>query len=76
MKIYNINDTEVKLYYCGSPPLKKFIEDNEIIHISTFVSKRTGKTIWVFILTDKLSSLLTLWTKNRGKRREKVWKKK
>lgn len=70
MKVYGIEKTKAKLYYCGSPPLKEFIESKGIIHVNSYVNKKTGRTIWIFILTDDLSDILTFWTNNRGNRGE------
>lgn len=68
MKIYDVEKTPAKLYYCGSPPLKDFIEKNDIVHVNSYFNKRTGRTVWIFIMTNKLSELLTIWTNNRDKK--------
>lgn len=68
MKIYNVEKTQAKLYYCGSPPLKDFIESHGIVHVNSYLCKRTGKDVWIFIMTDELSKLLTAWTNNKDKK--------
>jgi hypothetical protein len=68
MKIYDVEKTPAKLYYCGSPPLKDFIENNGIVHVNSYINKRTERTIWIFIMTDELSNLLTIWSNNRDKK--------
>ena len=72
MKIENINDLDnVKKYICGSPNLCKFIEQNGIKHVYSYqLSKeRNNRTMWVFIMTEELSKLLTQWTNNKPKNR-------
>lgn len=66
MKIVNIEEILEKedLYYCGSPPLKRFLEDNGIIHVNSY-TKKNGKDIYLFIKNDELSKLLTTWSNNR-----------
>lgn len=74
MKIENINDLDnVKKYICGSPNLCKFIEQNGIEHVYSYqLSKeRNNRTMWVFIMTEELSKLLTQWTNNKPKNRVK-----
>ena len=74
MKIENINDSDnVKKYICGSPNLCKFIEQNGIKHVYSYqLSKeRNNRTMWVFIMTEELSKLLTQWTNNKPKNRVK-----
>ena len=68
MKIENINDLDnVKKYICGSPNLCKFIEQNGIKHVYSYqLSKeRNNRTMWVFIMTEELSKLLTQWSNNK-----------
>lgn len=76
MKIYDVEKTRAKLYYCGSPPLKDFIESNGIVHVDSYINKRTGKRIWIFIMTDKLSEFLKIWSANRDKKGVSQWRMK
>lgn len=74
MIIDNINELDsVQKYICGSPNLCKFIEQNGIKPVYSYqLSKeRNNRTMWVFIMNDELSKLLTQWTNNRPKNKNK-----
>lgn len=68
MKIDNINEMkDIKKYTCGSPNLRKFLENNGLKPVHSYKLNRDGKsrTMWVFIMTPELSALLTQWTNNK-----------
>ena len=70
MMIENINDLkDVKKYTCGSPNLCKFLEKNGLTPCYSYQLKKekNNRTMWVFILTDELSGLLTEWSNNKPK---------
>lgn len=69
MKIINIEESTKKeeLYYCGSLNLKKFLEKNGLIHISSYTKNKTHKNIYIYIKSKKLEELLTVWSNNKGK---------
>jgi len=70
MKINNIDEIIKKddLYYCGSLNLKKFFENNGLVHISSYTKNKTKKNIYIYIKSKELENLLTIWSKNKGKR--------
>ena len=55
----------MKKYKCYSPNLKKFLLDKGFKYLWVDVSKSSGKTFWMFELTDELSQVLTEWTNNK-----------
>lgn len=57
-------NSKKKLYPCFSPNLCKFLEEHNILPIKTVIHENK-KTIWMFIITDEVSALLTEWTKNK-----------
>ena len=60
--IDNIQDLKnVKKYTCGSPNLCKFLEKNGMKAVYSYKLERNNRTMWVFIMTDELSKLLTQW---------------
>lgn len=67
LKIINIKEiiSEDDLYNCGSPNLRKFLEENGLDYISDYKLKRNNKTIWQFLKCDELSKLLTIWSNNK-----------
>lgn len=68
MFIENIKELEnVKKYICGSPNLCKFLEQHGLKPSYSYqLSKeRKNRTMWVFIMTDELSKLLTQWSNNK-----------
>lgn len=70
MRIVNIEDfPKMEKYSCGSPNLCKFIEEHNIKHVYSYKLGETKKyrTIWVFIMTPELSSLLKEWSNNKPK---------
>lgn len=74
MKIENIEELKnVKKYICGSPNLCKFIEQNGItpIYFYQLSKERNNRTMWVFVMTEELSKLLTQWTNNKPKNKVK-----
>lgn len=70
MIIENTEDLKnVKKYTCGSPNLYKFLEKNGLKPCYSYQLKKenNNRTMWVFILTDELSRLLTQWSNNKPK---------
>lgn len=57
----------VKKYTCGSPNLCKFLEKNGLkyIHSYKLSKEKKNRTMWVFVMTDELSKLLTQWSNNK-----------
>lgn len=58
---------DVKKYTCGSPNLRKFLEQNGLapVYFYQLNKERKNRTMWVFIMTDELSKLLTQWSNNK-----------
>ena len=58
---------DVKKYTCGSPNLCKFLEKNGLKPVYSYKlnKERNNRTMWVFVLTNKLSELLTQWSNNK-----------
>lgn len=68
MVIDNIKDLKnVKKYTCGSPNLNRFLEQHGVKSVYSYQlgEDRNHKTMWVFIMTDELSKLLTEWSNNK-----------
>ncbi len=66
MVIDNIQDLKnVKKYTCGSPNLCRFLEKNGMKAVYSYKLERNNRTMWVFIMTDELSKLLTQWSSNK-----------
>jgi len=55
----------IKTYSCGSPNLKDFLIENEILPIYVYKHIHTKRFVWVFIECDDLSVLLKQWTSNK-----------
>lgn len=72
MKIINFEEIVEKddLYFCGSPNLKKFLEGNGIVSISSYTKKNTNKDIFIYIKSNKVKELLTIWSHNKKERSE------
>ena len=47
---------DIKKYTCGSPNLRKFLEQNGLAPIYSYQlnKERKNRTMWVFIMTDEL----------------------
>jgi hypothetical protein len=56
---------KAKFYSCYSINQLRFIKAHGIKPVSKGVNKNTGKTFWVFEVTDELSNVLTTWTNNK-----------
>lgn len=52
----------MRFYQCYSINMLRFIKAHNIKHISKFINKDTGKTAWVFEITDELDKVLTKWS--------------
>ena len=59
-----VKNDKKKLFPCFSPNLRKFLEEHNIAPVKT-VTHANHKTIWMFIITDEVSALLTEWTNNK-----------
>ena len=72
MFVGNIQDLkDVKKYTCGSPNLCRFLEQNELSPVYSYKlnKEKKNRTMWVFIMTDELSKLLTQWSNNKPSNR-------
>lgn len=71
MKIVNCKDIEekdgVKLYYAGSQRLSHKIISSGINPINTYINRKNGKIINVFVHCKELDEILTIWTNNKPK---------
>lgn len=58
---------QVRKYTCGSPNLCRFLEKHGLKPSYSYqLSKeKNNRTMWVFIMTDELSALLTEWSNNK-----------
>jgi hypothetical protein len=67
MKIVNLQEVIPKddLFYCGSLNLKNFFEQNGLVAISSYTKKSNKKDIFIYIKSDELKNLLSIWSKNR-----------
>lgn len=43
----------------------RFIKAHSIKPVSKGINPNTGKTFWVFEMTEELSQVLTTWTNNK-----------
>lgn len=75
MRINNLEELidgkHLPVYKCMSINLKKFLLLNDVIFIDSYVSKKTKKTVWVFVKTKKVQALLEEWTNNNPKKARK-----
>lgn len=55
----------MKFYKCYSINLCRFLKVNDVRYLSKGINEHTGRTYWVFLLDDKLSKLLTIWTQDK-----------
>ena len=72
MFVENIQDLkDVKKYTCGSPNLCRFLEQNGLSPVDSYKlnKEKKNRTMWVFIMTDELSKLLTQWSNNKPSNR-------
>ena len=53
---------EQKIYCCYSMNLKNYLAENGVRYELEAMSKSTHKTFWLYIIDDKLRSLLEEWT--------------
>lgn len=69
-----IKDKDVPIFKCASIKLKRFLLLNDVLYIGDYQSSETGKTIWLFIKTQKVQRLLEQWSENNPnkKRTEKT----
>lgn len=66
MRVLNYGELppSVKLYHCYSPNQKKYLIENGMEYIYSCRNNKTGKIKWIFVECERLSILLTEWTKN------------
>lgn len=56
------------LFFCYSPPLKKYLcKIKNIAYISKGINNETKKSYWLFIKTNELSEALIEWSNNKEK---------
>ena len=68
MIIENVEQVkDIKKYTCGSPKLNNFLEEHGFKNVYSYKlsAAKHNKTMWVYILTNELSDLLSQWTKNK-----------
>jgi hypothetical protein len=67
MKIVNLQEVIQKddLFYCGSLNLKKFFEQNGLVYISSYTKKNINKDIFIYVKSEELKNLLSIWSKNK-----------
>lgn len=67
MRVLNIDELAptYKFYRCGSPNQKDYLIRNGIEYIYSYRSNKTGRIIWVFVESKRLSQLLAIWTENK-----------
>jgi hypothetical protein len=66
MFVINWKDLEKDglIYKCASRNLRNFLLENDCACIGSYYSPKTTKEIWVFVKSQKLQSLLGVWTQN------------
>lgn len=52
-------------FSCYSINLLRFLKANGLVPMSKGVNKTTSRTFWVFVMTDELSNLLTIWSNSK-----------
>ena len=57
----------VDLYSCYSPNLKEYLVENGVEYIYSCRNNKTDRIKWIFIESDRLSALLTIWSNNKPK---------
>ena len=56
-----------EIYRCFSPKLKKFLcVDKGFHYINIGENNKTGRTFWIFLLTDKFSEALKEWSERKN----------
>ena len=58
-----------ELFYCGSLNLNRFLQENDLCYISSYTKKSTNKNIFIYIKSEKLKSLLLVWSENGKNKR-------
>lgn len=54
---------EQNLYCCYSLPLRKYLYKNGLEYELAALNPNTKKLFWVYLMTDRLSFLLSEWSK-------------
>ena len=54
---------EQNLYCCYSLPLRKYLYENGLEYELAALNPNTKKLFWVYLVTDRLSFLLSEWSK-------------
>lgn len=66
-------DKKINTYSCGSQKLSHEIRTRlNLVPVSVYKHKKTGKLVNVFIMTEELSRFLTDWTNNKPKNQKEV----
>lgn len=53
---------EQNLYCCYSLPLRKYLYENGLEYELAALNPNTKKLFWVYLMTDRLSFLLSQWS--------------
>lgn len=54
---------ETNLYCCYSLPLRKYLYENGLEYELAALNPNSKKLFWVYLMTDRLSFLLSEWSK-------------
>ena len=54
---------EQNLYCCYSLPLRRYLYENGLEYELAALNPNTKKLFWVYLVTDRLSFLLSEWSK-------------
>lgn len=67
MRVMNIGELPpaIKVYSCYSPKQKDFLIENGVEYIYSCRNNNTGRIKWVFVVCERLSGLLKIWTMNK-----------
>lgn len=55
----------MRMFYCYSPNLKKFLLENGCKYLHIGINQRTNKNFWLFEGDEKLNELLKKWRENK-----------
>lgn len=64
MEVKNKNNENKKqnLYCCYSLPLRKYLYENGLEYELAALNPNTKKLFWAYLMTDRLSFLLSKWS--------------
>ena len=60
----NVNKKGENLYCCYSLPLRKYLYENGLEYELAALNPNSKKLFWVYLVTDRLSFLLSKWSEN------------